>query len=43
MIGRVKPLKELAERLLNECATIDTPLFGHSDFQSVRPEPLRSM
>ena len=23
--------KELAERLLNECATIDTPLFGHSD------------
>ena len=31
MIGRVKPLRELAERLLNECATIDTPLFGHSD------------
>jgi integrase len=30
-IGRVKPLRELAERLLNECATIDTPLFGHSD------------
>ena len=31
MIGRVKPLRELAERLLNECATLDTPLFGHSD------------
>jgi len=30
-IGGVKPLRELAERLLNECATIDTPLFGHSD------------
>ena len=30
-IGRVKPLRELAERLLNECATIDTPLFGHTD------------
>jgi integrase len=30
-IGGVKPLRELAERLLNECATIDTPVFGHSD------------
>ena len=30
-IGGVKPLRELAERLLNECATLDTPLFGHSD------------
>ena len=41
-IGRVKPLRELTERLLNECNTIDAPLFGHSDSKRTS-RTLRSM